>query len=308
MDPFRSNYRNPLALECLRSIFFNPSWTMLGFCLFSSSNTVSIVNSRSSRAVLITGGTKGIGLGTGLAFARQGAHTILTYKWGSADPDDIRSKFDAERLPPPLLIEADVANSDDTTALLERIHQDFDRIESFVSNVAFGLIVKDLADYSFRSLMRSIEYSAWPFVEYPRRIREIFGQYPRYIVGLSSGGPDHVYRNYDFVAASKAVMETLCRYLNYRLFSEAVRVNVVRSRLVRTDSLWATFGDAFEPFAERFNAQRQFTEIDEVANAIVVLCSGLMDGVSGQVLNVDRGTTFFDNLMGIFEQSPNLQL
>ena len=40
----------------------------------------------------------------------------------------------------------------------------------------------------------------------------MFGRYPRYVVGLSSGGPDAFYKNYDFVAASKAVMETLCRY------------------------------------------------------------------------------------------------
>ena len=266
------------------------------------------MDDRSARVILITGGTKGIGLGTGLAFARDGAQTILTYRWGSADPDEVLAKFKAERLPAPLLIEADVANPDDTTAVLEQIHGNFDRIDSFISNVAFGLIVKDLSDYSFRALMRSIEYSAWPMYEYPRRIREIFGRYPRYIVGLSSGGPDHVYKNYDFVAISKAVSETLCRYLNYRWFSEDIRINVVRSRLVRTDSLRATFGDEFEPFADRFNPQRQFTEIDEVANAIVALCSGLMDGVSGQVLNVDRGTTFFDNLMGIFEQSGNLKI
>ncbi|PWU11193.1 MAG: hypothetical protein C5B51_03165 [Terriglobia bacterium] len=255
------------------------------------------------RAVLITGGTKGIGLGAALAFARQGARAILTYRFGSADPADVIARFEADGLQRPLIVEADVANSADTAALLERIHQDHDRVDTFISNVSFGLVVKDLSDYSFRALMRSIEYSAWPLFEYPRRMREVFGAYPRYIVGLSSGGPDHVYGNYDFAGASKAVLETLCRYMNYRLFSENVRINVVRSRLVRTDSLRATFGDEFEPFAERFQAHRQFTTVEEIADAIMVLCSGLMDGVSGQVLNVDRGTTFFDNLMGLFEQS-----
>jgi len=72
--------------------------------------------------------------------------------------------------------------------------------------------------------------------------------------------------------------------------------------------LRATFGNEFEPFADRFNPDRRFIRVEEVADAIVVLCSGLMDGVSGQVINIDRGTTFFDNLMGIFEQSGNLKL
>jgi enoyl-[acyl-carrier-protein] reductase (NADH) len=96
--------------------------------------------------------------------------------------------------------------------------------------------------------------------------------------------------------------------MNYRLFDEDVRINVVRSRLVRTESLRATFGHDFEAFAERFNMRRQFISPDEVANAVLALCSGLMDGVSGQVLMVDRGTTFFDNLMRLYNERDQLQL
>src|SRR5262249_50679650 len=146
-------------------------------------------------------------------------------------------------------------------------------------------------DYVRRSLFRSIEYSAWPMVEYPRRIKDVFGRYPRYVVGLSSGGSGHFFAHYDFVGASKAVMETLCRYLSYRLSEEDVRINVVRSRLVRTESLSATFGQDFVDFAANFNLKRQFITCEEVANAILALCSGLLDGVSGQVIMVDRGTS-----------------
>src|SRR5262249_49181573 len=196
-------------------------------------------------AVLITGGTMGIGLATALAFARQGALCTLTYKWGTANRDEVLEKFRLEDLPAPRIIEADVSRGEDTDALLQDLRSRHDRIEAFISNVSVGLVVQDLADYDMRSLFRSIEYSAWPMFEYPRKIKQVFGRYPRYIVGLSSGGPDHFYKNYDFVAASKAVMETLCRYLNYRLFDEDVRINVVLSRLVRTESLPATFGRSF---------------------------------------------------------------
>jgi enoyl-[acyl-carrier-protein] reductase (NADH) len=103
-------------------------------------------------------------------------------------------------------------------------------------------------------------------------------------------------------------METLCRYMSYRLFDEDVRVNVVRSRLVRTESLRATFGNDFEAFAERFNMKRQFISCEEVAGTILALCSGLLDGMSGQVLMVDRGTSFFDNLMRIYEEREALEL
>lgn len=264
------------------------------------------MNDLRGKAVLITGGTMGIGLATGLAFARQGAVCALTYKWGTANLEEVFAKFRDEDLPRPDIIEADVIHSGDTDALLQQVRQRHDHIEAFVSNVSFGEVVRDLADYKLESLLGTIEYSAWPIVEYPRKIKQIFGRYPRYIVGLSSGGPDHFYKNYDFVAASKAVMETLCRYMNSRLFDEDVRINVVRSRLVRTESLRLTFGSDFEEFAERLNMK--FIPSEEVANAILALCSGLMDGVSGQVLMIDRGTTFFDNLMRLYNERSELQL
>jgi NAD(P)-dependent dehydrogenase (short-subunit alcohol dehydrogenase family) len=266
------------------------------------------MNDLRGKAVLITGGTMGIGLATGLAFARHGAVCTLTYKWGTAQKEEILAKFREEDLPAPNIIEADASLGEDTDALLEQLRRRHDHIEAFVSNVSFGLVVKDLADYELRALFRSIECSAWPMFEYPRKIKQVFGRYPRYIVGLSSGGPDHFYKNYDFIAASKAVMETLCRYMNYRLFDEDVRINVIRSRLVRTESLRATFGQDFEAFAERFNMKRQFISCEEVANAILALCSGLMDGVSGQVLMIDRGTTFFDNLMRLYNERDELAL
>ena len=259
-------------------------------------------------AVLITGGTMGIGLATGLAFARQGAVAWLTHRWGSADEDAVLKKFSDEKLPTPHIVQADVANREETADLLAQIKQKHDHVEAFISNVSFGLVVEKLEDYALRSLARSIEYSAWPMYQYADDIRKLFGRWPRYVVGLSSGGPDHYYKNYDFVASSKAVMETLCRYMTYRLFEEDIRINVVRSRLVRTESLRATFGRDFEEFAERYNMERQFIPEEEVANAILALCSGLMDGVKGQVLMVDRGTTFFDNLMRLYNERDELDL
>lgn len=260
------------------------------------------------KAVLITGGTMGIGLVTGLAFGRQGAHCTLTHKWGTADEEEIRRRFAEVRALPPSIVRADVSREEDTAALLDGMRLAHDRVEAFVSNVSVARVIEGLQDYEKRSLFKSIEYSAWPLFAYPQRIKEVFGAYPRYVVGLSSGGVDAFYKNYDFVAASKAVMETLCRYMSYRLFDEDVRVNVVRSRLVRTESLRATFGAEFELFAERFNMERQFIPAEEVANVVLALCSGLLDGVNGQVIMVDRGTTFFDNLMRLYNEREALQL
>jgi len=266
------------------------------------------MNDLRGKCVLITGGTMGIGLATGLAFARQGAHVVLTNKWGTAGEEQLRAQFAREHLPEPKIMQADASREEDTDVLLAELKKEYDSVEVFVSNVAMALVIRSLEDYSKRSLLKSIEYSAWPFFEYTRRIRETFSRYPRYVIGLSSDGGEHFHSNYDFVAAAKALMEVMCRYMNYRLFPEGVRVNVVRARQVRTESLRATFGSEFENFLERANMKGDFIEPEEVANAILALCSGLMDGVSGQVLMVDRGGPFCDNLMRLYNEKEFLEL
>lgn len=260
------------------------------------------------KAVLVTGGTAGIGLATALRFARAGAACTLTYRFGSADEDEVRAKFEALGAPEPLLVQADAGRDDDTDALLAEMKQRHDAVEVFVSNVSAALVTNRLEDYDKRGLMKSIQLSAWPMVSYTRKIRSVFGRYPRYVIGMSSTGPDYFSVGYDFVAASKAVMETLCRYMSYRLFKDDCRVNVIRSRSIRTESFESTFGKEFYDWAKRFSSDDHFLSPEDVAGVAYSLCTGSMDAVSGQVITVDKGTSFFDNLMRLFEEREQLGL
>jgi enoyl-[acyl-carrier-protein] reductase (NADH) len=265
-------------------------------------------NDYRGKAVLITGGTKGLGLATGLAFGRVGADVYLTHKWGSADESAIQDAFRAEQLPAPVILEADAGNEADTTEVMEAIRRQHDGIEAFVSNVSFAQVPKTVGDYRKRHFLKSIEYSAWPFVGYAKEAKKVFDRYPRYIVGTSCDGPDIYYPNYDFVAVSKTLMEVFCRYLGKHLFHDGVRVNIVRSRPVVTESFNATFGDDFAPFLQRNYGDRYFITADEVGKAILALCSGWFDAMTGQVILLDRGVAFSDNLMGMFERRAELGL
>jgi NAD(P)-dependent dehydrogenase (short-subunit alcohol dehydrogenase family) len=260
------------------------------------------------KPVLVTGGTMGIGLATALAFGRRGAHCTLTYRFGTAREDDVLRAFAEAGAPVPVLVQADAARADDTAALLDAMRARHDHVEVLVSNVSAALVVEDIADYSRKGLQQSIDFSAWPMVTHLTGIKERFGRYPRYALGMSSPGPDQYAKSYDFVAASKAVLETMCRYLSYRLYDEDLRINVIRSRSVKTESLRETFGSEFEAFAKRFTRDEHFVPAEEVANAAVALCSGLMDGFRGQVLTVDRGTSFFDNFMRLYNEREELGL
>jgi enoyl-[acyl-carrier-protein] reductase (NADH) len=264
---------------------------------------MKLKNDFQGKAVLITGGTKGIGLATGLAFAAEGAHLYLTHKWGSADETEIQARFrEVGASLPPCIVEADAASEEDGERLFELIKKEHGNLEVFVSNVAFAQPCTGVESYLKRSLFTGLGYSAWPLIAYLQQSQKTFGRYPRYVIGSSCDGPDTYYPGYDFVACAKVVMEVLCRYLTSHLFGEDVRINILRSRPVPTESLIATFGEAFQPFLEKYYGPEYLIQSQEVAAATLCLCSGWMDAVSGQVLLLDRGVAFCDNLMRLYEQ------
>ncbi|MBW2735214.1 MAG: SDR family oxidoreductase, partial [Deltaproteobacteria bacterium] len=258
-----------------------------------------LLNDLSGKAVVITGGTKGIGLAMGLAFGAEGAQVYLTHRWGSADETELKQRFEAVGAPAPRILEADASNKEDTEALFAEIKKHHESIEVFVSNVSFAQVnKKGLAGYKKRAFFRSLEYSAWPMMGYLQQIKEVFGCYPRYSLGSSCDGPDTYYPGYDYVAISKAVMETFCRYMSKHLWEEQqATINIIRSRPISTESLEATFGPEYEPFLRKYYGDDYFVDLEQFGQAALALCSGLMDAVTGQILLLDKGVGFQDNLM-----------
>jgi NAD(P)-dependent dehydrogenase (short-subunit alcohol dehydrogenase family) len=194
-----------------------------------------------------------------------------------------------------------VADEGDLSAVLQEIRRDHDRLDVLVSNAAFGATVRGVDDYSKKALHAGIDYSAWPLVSHTLAARTLFGKAPRYVVGVSSEGADSMHAGYDLIATAKSVLETLCRYLHYRLSEEGTSVNVVRTRFVDTTSLADTFGPEFPSFVRRFEPDVLSTP-DEVADAIFGMCSGLMDALGGQVLTVDRGAGLFENFSRLYQE------
>ena len=247
------------------------------------------------RTALVTGGTRGLGKAVGLELARAGAAVFLTHRWGSASEAEIAAEFAAAAAPAPHVVESDVSDRAAVRDLMAAIKARTGRLDVVVSNVAFAKVVKDISELKKSSLDLSLSYSAWPLVDHVQAAREVLGRYPKYVIAISSDGPDVCHPGYELAGASKAVLETLCRYLAVRLRAEGVRVNAVRPGLLDTASSRAIAGDAaIDAVKER--APGVVQDPRGVARACVALCSGLMDSVTGQVLVVDEGWSLVDPL------------
>jgi NAD(P)-dependent dehydrogenase (short-subunit alcohol dehydrogenase family) len=250
------------------------------------------------KSVLVTGGTKGIGRAIGMQFAKAGAKVYLTYRWGSADPAEIAAAFVAAGGQPPVMIEADASVSEETDRLLGEIAKSEKAVDIFISNVGISMKVPTLDDYKKSSLFKTIEYSSWPIVEYTQKIKKTFGRYPKYVLGISSDGPDHYYKGYDFVAASKALLELFVKQLSMHLFPEGSRVNVLRFGAVKTDAFDIVFGNEFFDWATKNGvSEEMILSTEECGKAALGLCSGLLDGINGQIITVDFGMALRSNLL-----------
>lgn len=251
--------------------------------------------------VLVTGGTRGVGKAIGLEFARAGAQVFLTHRWGSIDENALREEFAAQDLAAPRIVECDASDAKATRELMRLIGENGGALEVVVSNVAFAKIAREIGDLKRGALEISLGYSAWPIVDLVQAAHEVLGAYPRYVLGISSDGGEVCHPGYDLAGASKAVLETLCRYLALRLKSHGVRVHAVRPGLLDTASSRASFGD---PTIDALRQQNgaMFLEPEGVGRACLALCSGLMDGLTGQVIVVDEGWSLVSPFTSVMKE------
>jgi enoyl-[acyl-carrier protein] reductase III len=110
------------------------------------------------------------------------------------------------------------------------------------------------------------------------------------IVAISSLGSIRVLENYVLVGTSKAALESLVRYLGVELAPRGIRVNAVSAGVVETQALdhFPNRGQMLEMARNRTPAGRM-VEPNDVAEAVVFLCSPRAEMICGQTLIVDGG-------------------
>jgi enoyl-[acyl-carrier-protein] reductase (NADH) len=258
------------------------------------------------KAILITEGATGLGLYIALAFARRGAACILAHSDALPDEAKVLRLFADAGATPPTLARVDATQEASLESVLREMQSRHEKIEALIhagiSKQAHQSTPASFDEYSRQDFLSEIENDAWSLVEYTRAVKRVFGEYPRYVVALAGTSTLEYSEGDDFTAASESALESLCRYINRHLLDEDVRVNVLR---YRNAALGAP--DAND-VTQRLRPSHFAVPPEEIGDAAVALCSGLMDCMSGQILTVDRGTGFFDNLMRLYTERERYQL
>ncbi len=228
-----------------------------------------------SRTVLVTGGSRGIGLACAQRFAALGDDVVITYNT-SPPPDGFAS------------VKCDVTSVADVDAAFTFAEERFGPVQVLVSNAGMtkdGLLLRmsedsfaDVVDANLTAAYRVAKRAAQGMVR-ARSGRMIFMSS---VVGLLGSAGQANY------AASKAGLVGLARSLARELGSRSITVNVVAPGPVATN-MTASLGE--KRLAELTAAVPlgRMATPDDIAGVVAFLASDDAAYITGAVVPVDGG-------------------
>jgi len=232
-------------------------------------------------SVLVTGGTRGIGLAIALRLVRDGAsRAVLGYMRNDTAAEEAAGKIRAAGAEP-VLVRGEVSK--------EHV------IAELASHGPYRVVVHNAATGVIRPALETTDHHwDWTLNANARALlalaRATAPSMPEgsSIVAISSLGSQRVLENYVLVGTSKAALEAVVRYLGVEL-APGIRVNAVSGGVVDTGAL-EHFPNREEMLrsAERTPAGR-LVEADDIAGAVSFLCSTDAAMVCGQTIIVDGG-------------------
>ena len=232
-------------------------------------------------SVLVTGGTRGIGLAIALRLVRDGARrAVLGYMRNDRAAEEAAEAVRAAGAEP-VLVRGEVSKPSVVAELAA--HGPYRVV---VHNAATGVIRRAL-DTEDKHWDWTLNANARALLSLARATAPAMEDGSS-IVAISSLGSQRVLENYVLVGTSKAALESVVRYLAVEL-APAIRVNAVSGGVVDTGAL-EHFPNREEMLAsvERTPAGR-LVEPEDIAAAVSFLCSPEASMIRGQTVVVDGG-------------------
>ncbi len=227
-----------------------------------------------SRSVLVTGGSRGIGLATARALADAGHRVAVTHRSGA--PEGLFG------------VSCDVTSTEQVDAAFTAVEAQQGQVEVLISNagVTDDQLLLRMSEGSFTGVLDANLTGAYRVAKRASRnmLKARWGRlvFVSSVVGLSGAAGQANY------AASKAGLVGLARSLARELGSRSITSNVVAPGFVDTD-MTAGLAEARRAELVRTVPLGRTATADEVAAVIVFLASDASSYVTGAVLPVDGG-------------------
>jgi 3-oxoacyl-[acyl-carrier protein] reductase len=234
-----------------------------------------MMSETTGRVVLITGGSRGIGLATAQRFAALGERVAVTYN-SSPPPEGF------------FAVKCDVTSSADVDEAFKAVEQHFGPVEILVSNAGMTkdmLLLRmseddftEVVDANLTAAYRVAKRAAQGMLK-ARKGRIIFVSS---VVGLLGSAGQANY------SASKSGLVGLARSIARELGSRSITANVVAPGPVATDMLAALSEDRREALTAAVPLGR-LASPDEIAGTIAFLASADAAFITGAIIPVDGG-------------------
>lgn len=242
------------------------------------------------KVALVTGGSSGIGRATALAFARAGAKVVVSDV--AVQGGEETARLIREAGGDAVFIRTDVSQPDEVEALIRQAVETYGRLDCAFNNAGIEGESAPTAECSLENWQRVLAINltgVWLCMRY--EIAQMLRQGGGAIVNTASVAGLVGFRGIPAYVASKHGIVGLTRTAALEYATAGIRVNAVCPGVIQT------------PMIERFTAGNpaalqqllalepigRLGRPEEVAEAVVWLCSDAASFVTGHALAVDGG-------------------
>jgi 3-oxoacyl-[acyl-carrier protein] reductase len=242
------------------------------------------------RSVLVTGGSRGLGLAIAQKLAGAGYRVIAVAR--NQSPDLAAAIAAAERAGPGALHFAafDFVRIDEIPNLVRKLRKEFGPLSGLVNNAALGHdgALAIMHNSHIEQLVRVNTLAPIVLTKYV--VRAMLSDGIGRIVNVASIIGFTGYSGLAAYAATKASMIGFTRSLAREVGRHGINVNAVAPGFLATDMTHDLSGEQRQRIVRR-SALRRLADVDDVANAVEYLLSDKAHNISGTVLTVDAGAT-----------------
>ena len=245
---------------------------------------------RSLVTIIVTGGTKGIGLAIAERLARPGQRLVLAYR-----NDEAAAREAVARLAPTgatvITVRANVGEIEGATKLINASAGGDDLVHLVHS--AAMIYPTTLLDADLAKFTEAVHVNGLSLLYLVQKASPLLSRGSS-IVFITSAGARMAQVNYAALGVGKALAESLVRYFVQELAPKGIRINAVAPGLVATTSVAGMVGgeEAAAKVLERAarsNPSGRLSRDSDYTSVVEFLLSPAAEFVQGQVIHANGG-------------------